>query len=370
MKMTRALVWLCLISLCVVPCAAQEGRVKPHAGLHPVADAKGKWGFIDRTGRFRIKPRFDRAHEFSDGVAYVWTWAGNQRSYGIVDTKGAFTPLPTQDYEIAFHDGLAKVEATTDEGRRYGYIDKTGRMIIQPQFSYAGDFSEGRAWAAVLKEREWLYGYIDKTGKFAVAPQFTQQPGDFVDGLARVAGRYNYGFIDRTGAYRVAAEFEQLDAFFSEGLVAAVSKGEPPRGVYLKRDGQIAFEIPLWEQRTARQRNFFRLGWHISAPFSQGLAPVLSFNKIGFIDKQGKVVIAPQFRETSGFSEGLAAVKIIGSDGHYVWGYIDLTGKLVITPEFKEAQPFAGGLASVTTFNDGRRLIDASGKVVWQVSQQ
>ena len=128
-------------------------------------------------------------------------------------------------------------------------------------------------------------------------------------------------------------------------------------------------EIPFWQQRTAHQRSLYTIRRQQLAPFSEGLAAVLSFNKIGFIDRTGKVVIEPLFRETKGFSEGLAAVKIIGSDGQYVWGYIDRTGRFAITPQFKEARPFAGGLAHVTTVDGRRRLIDGSGKVIWQLSK-
>lgn len=70
-------------------------------------------------------------------------------------------------------------------------------------------------------------------------------------------------------------------------------------------------------------------------------------NKLGFIDKSGRVVIEPLFRETSGFAEGLAAVKIIGSDGEYVWEYIDRAGGFAIAPQFREAHPFEGCLARV-----------------------
>src|SRR5688572_29314737 len=72
-------------------CAAQEGRVSKHAGLHPVADARGKWGFIDRTGRFRIPPRYDGAGQFSEGVAYVYISEGGRRRDGIVTVDGRFT---------------------------------------------------------------------------------------------------------------------------------------------------------------------------------------------------------------------------------------------------------------------------------------
>ena len=369
MKPVRVFIYLLLLSAFALPCAAQAKRVKDHTGLHPVSDAKGKWGFIDRTGRFRIPASFDGANEFSDGVAYVWKWEGKQKKTGIVDPGGKFTPLQAQGYELAFHEGLARIENPVGNERKYGYMDKTGRVVIEPQFFYAGHFSDGLAWVGVLMEREWLYGFIDRTGKLVITPQYVYQPGDFVDGRAKVIGKYSSGFIDRAGKLIITAGYEHADAFFSEGLLAVV-QGEPSRGVYLDREGKLALEIPFWQQRTAWQLSLYTLRRQQLAPFSEGLAAVLSFNKIGFIDKTGKVVIKPEFRETNGFSEGLAAVKIIGNDGTYVWGYIDRAGKFAVEPRFNEAQPFAGGLAHVSTLDGKRQLIDRDGKTVWQVSKQ
>jgi hypothetical protein len=245
-------------------------------------------------------------------------------------------------------------------------MDKTGRVVIPPRFDDSGHFSEGLAWVSVLKGPKWLYGFIDKTGRVVIEPQFAYQPGDFVDGLAKVIGQTGMGFIDRTGSLRIKVEYEHSDDFFSEGLLAVI-QGDPLRGVYLRRNGQVAFEIPFWQQRTARQRSLYTIRRLQLAPFSEGLAPVLSFNRLGFIDGTGKVVIEPLFRETSGFSEGLAAVKIIGSDGQYVWGYIDRAGRFAIAPQFREAHPFAGGLAQVATAEGKKQLIDGTGKVVWQL---
>ncbi|MCU1268450.1 MAG: serine/threonine protein kinase [Acidobacteria bacterium] len=364
MMRARVSLGLCLIVILFLPVVAQD--LKSHAGFHPVRDANGRWGFIDRTGRLRIAPRYDTANEFSDGVAYVFYWEGEKRINGIVDTSGKFTRLETNDYEVSFHDGLARFQSPGGLDRKFGYMDKNGRIVIEPQFSYAGDFSEGRAWIEVLKDREWLYGFIDKTGKIVVAPQFTQQPGDFREGVAKAQGLYGLGFIDRNGKFVISAKLQQVDWSFAEGLVAAVYQGESPRGVYLDRAGQVAFEIPLWQQRTARQREMAEYRWHLVAPFSEGLAPVQSFNKVGFINKSAQVVIEPLFRDTNGFCEGLAGVKIIGSDGNYVWGFIDRTGKFVIDAQFREVKPFAGGLAHVVTLDDTQQLIDSSGKVIWQ----
>jgi hypothetical protein len=368
MKLARVLFLLCLVVAFALPCAARQGRAGNHAGLHPVADAEGRWGFIDRTGRFRIPPRYSGAGQFSEGVAYVWLWDGKQRREGVVDVNGKFTELPPpNEYQFIFHDGLGRFQTPSGQERKYGYMDVNGRVVIPPQFFDCGHFSEGLAWMSVLKEGKWLYGFIDKTGKVVIEPQFVYQPGDFVDGLAKVIGQYDSGFIDRTGKFRLKLESEHADDFFSEGLLAAIIQGDSPRGVYLKRDGRVAFEIPFWQQRTARQRSLYTIRRLQLAPFSEGLAPVLSFNRLGFIDTTGKVVIEPLFRGTSGFSEGLAAVKVIGNDGQYVWGYIDRAGRFAVAPQFTEAHPFAGGLAHVVTADGQGRLIDRSGKVIWQL---
>lgn len=40
-------------------------------GVAPVGE---RWGFIDKTGKVVIEPRFDRVDAFSDGMAMVYVW--------------------------------------------------------------------------------------------------------------------------------------------------------------------------------------------------------------------------------------------------------------------------------------------------------
>ncbi|ENA9430640.1 WG repeat-containing protein, partial [Campylobacter coli] len=56
----------------------------------------GRWGFIDRSGKFVIKPKFDSIWDFSEG--------------------------------------LAKVELN----RKYGFMDKNGKIVIEPKFDDIG----------------------------------------------------------------------------------------------------------------------------------------------------------------------------------------------------------------------------------------
>ncbi|MBK7709080.1 MAG: WG repeat-containing protein [Acidobacteria bacterium] len=79
--------------------------------------------------------------------------------------------------------------------------------------------------------------------------------------------------------------------------------------------------------------------------------------KYGYIDKTGKIVIAPQFENTMGFNEGLAATKLGGK-----YGYIDTKGKWVIKPQFEFTYMFSDGLAMVRL---GKQYgwIDRSGRI-------
>jgi hypothetical protein len=60
-----------------------------------------------------------------------------------------------------------------------------------------------------------------------------------------------------------------------------------------------------------------------------GLFAVQVGGKIGFINKEGKLIVNPQFDDVGNFSEGLARVTIGDK-----WGYIDKEGKYVVNPQF------------------------------------
>jgi hypothetical protein len=90
--------------------------------------------------------------------------------------------------------------------------------------------------------------------------------------------------------------------------------------------------------------------------FSDGLAIVRIGDRYGYIDKSGKLAIQPQFDGAGEFSDGLALVSLGGK-----YGYVDKSGKLVINPQFETAGEFSDGLALAGM---GKRFgyIDKQGK--------
>lgn len=119
----------------------------------PTKDNGGKWGY-KQFGEWIIKPRFDAADVFSEGLAAV-SLVGK---WGYIDKNGSGT-IPFK-YEKCgtFVDGLAKAKLYG----KWGYIDKTGEIIIPFTFVTASDFVNGFAQVSFNGKN----GLIDKTGKW------------------------------------------------------------------------------------------------------------------------------------------------------------------------------------------------------------
>ncbi|HKR02437.1 MAG TPA: WG repeat-containing protein [Pyrinomonadaceae bacterium] len=376
----------CLLLLCACLAAARAQEKTP-GPLFPVR-LGGKWGYIDRTGKIVIRPQYDGAFPFYDGVARVMTgqrFAGARWSYIDKSGKPIFKDLPVDRLED-FTEGLGAVcldKRDERGGILCGYMDTQGKWAIAPEIYNVMEFRDGLARVALpsKESRTWTREvYLDKTGKVALDLSSipTQNSNGFSEGLARFAvsgkgeGYLPQGFMDKTGKVVIEPKFEGAGDF-SEGLAAVMffkppkvpdyEKDEPFDAGFIDRTGKIVIK-PQFE--------YYQ-------PFSEGLAFVLIRGKMGAIDKTGQVRIRPQFDlheprygPYSGvldyfkewrpwmFSEGLAAV----SRGN-LWGYVDKTGKLVIPPRFRKAFNFSNGLALVIV---GNRVgyIDRRGRYVWR----
>ena len=91
------------------------------------------------------------------------------------------------------------------------------------------------------------------------------------------------------------------------------------------------------------------------------LIPVESGNEFQYIDRDGKIVINPQFSIATVFRDGLALVRTSGENEK--WGYISEDGKYSILANYKEATVFSEGLAWVVAENAAPAAIDESGQI-------
>jgi hypothetical protein len=144
---------------------------------------EGKCGYIDKTGKVVIEPRFGSAYSFSEGLAVVMTGdmkPGQKWAWGYIDKAGKFVIEPQFAFASGFSEGLAAVcvgdfstpAKEIEDFPKWGYIDKTGKIVITPQFSglSQGNFSGGMAWVSLeffpSPDSRRGPSYIDRTGKF------------------------------------------------------------------------------------------------------------------------------------------------------------------------------------------------------------
>ena len=69
--------------------------------------------------------------------------------------------------------------------------------------------------------------------------------------------------------------------------------------------------------------------------FAGTLYPVVMGSRWGFVDKNGSLVINPQFERAEPFAENRAAIRLGGQ-----WGYVDAAGKMAVNPQFETAGTF------------------------------
>jgi hypothetical protein len=125
-----------------------------------------KYGFIDRTGKFVIPPRFYRVQKFSEGRA-LFVQTGKSHGYGFIDSKGHVVIKPEFIDAKSFSEGLAAVAINAgDDKKLWGYINRDGTWIIRPQFQHVNSFEGGLAAVNCDEYGGNCRAYVDTTGEF------------------------------------------------------------------------------------------------------------------------------------------------------------------------------------------------------------
>ncbi len=190
------------------------------------------------------------------------------------------------------------------------------------------------------------YEYVDREGKIMINPQFSEATV-FRNGFALVqtsGDKPQWGYIGEDGKYSITANYKSATVF-NEEIAWVISENAAPTAIDTK--GAVKFTIQDAEE--------VRI-------YNEGLAAYSTMTetgetKWGFLDKEGKVKINPQFSIVDKFSDGKCAVK--NTDNK--WGYIDKEGKITINYQFEDAVSFRNGKAVVRSGGKAG-LIDAKGK--------
>jgi hypothetical protein len=179
----------------------------------------GYWGFIDKTGKETVKPIYLAVHNFSENYAtgrrvikpeekdsaaikagkYVST-----EGWTFFDKTGREMIKPQYNYAGYFKDGLLNVTMLPAQYQpeKHGFIDKTGKVVIELKYDGSYDFGDGLAPVFSREENKW--GYINAKGKLVIPFKYSTAYS-FKNGVAKVKlDKVDYT-VDKNGKETIAA---------------------------------------------------------------------------------------------------------------------------------------------------------------------
>lgn len=385
-------------------------------GYAPVC-VNGKWGYIDKTGKYLVEPKYDYASIFSEGKAVVGMFNEDYVEYGIngtctvgfIDTTGKYTSLTAEKYLI---DNLI---------RRYNEPISTDKTEVIPEIPILCCLFECDFEANIVKEPKlWaytngylyiyeqngdgsFYGYFDENGKMinpyiGFKPDYDSEAGErwctaifngiYSDGL--ICAIPDYAGCETIDIYDINKnlQFSKLSTGYSgykdagiEGPFESLEDATEAKQkldnlnidyfyvrIYPFHDGYAGAWILKNEGAKIEQYNYTILG-HKITEYNVGF-----FNydydytalRFALIDKKGNVIFSGDYSGVNvcGFDEKvLNKDRIVLSNNANKFGAVDKNGDVKIPFEYE--QIFAFSDTTTSAKKDGVWYqIDTDGKKI------
>ncbi len=91
-----------------------------------------KWGYCDRNKKIVIKPKYESADPFSDGLA----WVQINDKWVLINREDKEITKCKYDFAWDFHEGLALVQ----KGKKFGFVNKEGLEVVACKYDEAEFF--------------------------------------------------------------------------------------------------------------------------------------------------------------------------------------------------------------------------------------
>lgn len=115
-----------------------------------------KWGLIDKTGKFIVKPKYDNIEEVTHGKAVVVTGG----LYGVIDKKGEEVVEPRyESMQIDKNSGIMIYGQTGANGKEYGFLNSKGEETGKAKYWSISGFIGDKALVQLV---DGTYQLINK----------------------------------------------------------------------------------------------------------------------------------------------------------------------------------------------------------------
>lgn len=309
--------------------ASTGAKAVANVELKPKLDTgSGKYGYVDKKGKWVIKPKFLDAKGFSEGLAVVRYFIDSDIPFtGYIDTKGneAFKTRYYGSYD--FKNGYA---AVLDKNEKVSIIDKKGKVVLKTNYYYYNIKPQVTGIYMEICDSPTSSGVQPKVGYITnnlklVKPMFGSSP--------------SYYRLTHTGNLFPSASYAKYDSnnkLVKLTLYLINTKMQP---VELPSSDVVSVKEGMILLRCDKYYAFVNMNGNI-------------FDKV-YVSSTRK---SHKFVKAESFSEGLAVVQVEGvlKDVHgrnvNAYGYINKSGKAFKEPQYMMAQSFSGGLAAVQPY--------------------
>lgn len=250
-----------------------------YSGDMSAVQLDGKWGYVNQTGKVMVKLQYAYAGSFNNNLAPVTDEDGN--SY-FIDPEG------NKKHVVLDVENIAQLG-----------------LIVQDVFS----LYDGQKWHFYNKDHERLFGDFEDVSAMT-------------NGIAAVKNGGVWQLVDQSGKDLTGKTY------------AAVAMDE--RKIVCINERLFVFDGSRYQMITSSGSVVGSDSYEDVCIFKDSTYAAVKINgKWGYVDKDGKIVIQPQYEQARSFSKGMAAVK---QDG--LWGFINVEGEMVIEPQFENAKDF------------------------------
>lgn len=235
-------------------------------------------------------------------------------------------------------------------------------VLAMVMFTSCGDGGQMRYVAVRLADSD-LWSIVDvNTGEILYKDEFKNQPSVIVNGkfcIENESGLWDYYSIDNVKQPINKESYLLASSFSDDDVALVVKKGEPISVI----NGSCEIVATLDNKIVS------------ASEFENGMAIVVTEdNKIGYVDKNGKVVIKPSYDVGGYFSkDGIAIVGKAANDSVMKYAAIDKSGKELFSftsSDYSGYGMFHNGHIVVKKERNGEAiLLDKQGKKVMSLGK-
>lgn len=308
---------------------------------------KGRlYGYINNKGLFGIKPKFQMAYDFKDGVAVVL----ENDKFGVINVKGEYIVDPVYDSIGDFRERRAVFNLNGN----VGVIDNKGNIITRKKYNFISDFSNGLALVGMnYKNDNYRYGYINLKGEEVIPIRFLMGY-DFKDNIALVKLDYTkYALINKKG--KVLNTYNHVFVYgYNDGVMVFADNFQGPYG-YINSKGKEVIKAK-YNEATA---------------FKDGVA-VVSYDEnyekhYGLINLEGKYIFEPIFSNILNLGEGIVALGLPIGDNTFInrniYAIGNINGKILTNFIYLRVGSYKDGLAYASD-EEYTFFLDTNGDIV------